>query len=111
MGATSVTGTGLGSVEGKNMGSKHYTVGASRILGPRIVAAGKVALTAGSAVVVLPKLGGDSTDYSVQVTDNSSSAAAASASLAFNAEDVAVTIKGTGTNTVSWAILHNGLAY
>jgi hypothetical protein len=54
MGATSVTGVGFGSVEGLNAGRKEYTVAASRLIGPRVVACGTVTITANGLLTSAP---------------------------------------------------------
>lgn len=109
MGASSVTGVGNGSVEGKNQGSKHWTVGVGRLLGPKIMAADVVTLVSGTASVILPKLSGNASDYIVIATDSDATAAAANASLAFGANDCTLTVKGTGTHVIQWAIVKKGL--
>lgn len=109
MGASSVTGVGHGSVEGKNQGSKHWTVGVGRLLGPKIMAADVVTLSSGAATVALPKLSGNATDYIVIATSANSSATAVSASLAFGANDCTLTIAGTGSQVIQWAIVKKGL--
>lgn len=110
MGATSVTGVGQGSVEGLNMGSKHYTVGANRVLGPRVVAAGRVTLASGAASVVLPKLGGNASDYIVVITAQGSTARSQAATLTQNTNDTTLAIAGSGTDVVGWAIIRVGLS-
>jgi hypothetical protein len=112
MGAASVTGVGLGSVEGKNTGSKTYTVNADRVLGPRIVACGGATLASGAATVVLPLIGGDVTEYAVMVTTNGGTAAAVSATLTIDtvAQSTTISLHGTGTNNVWWAIVKQGMA-
>lgn len=111
MGASSVTGVGLGSAESGNRGRKDFHVGVERLLGPRVMCAGIKALTGGAATVVLPKLPGVVTDYVVLVSDASGSAAATSGTLTFNTNDTTVTLAGTGTNSLHWAIVKVGPAY
>lgn len=108
MGATSVTGVGQGSVEGMDMGRKEYTVAANRLVGPRVIAADQKVLVSGAATVVLPKLSGVVGDYIVLVA-NKTSAVAVGGVLTFGANDTTVTLAGTGTNTVQWAIVKAGL--
>jgi len=110
MGATSATGVGQGSVEGANMGSKHWTVGASRILGPRIMVADRATLSSGSKTVVLPLLSGAVTDYIV-VAANYTNANAFKAVLTFNTNDTTLTLSGTGSDVIQWAIIKVGMAY
>mgnify|MGYP001289803643 CR=1 FL=1 len=111
MGASSVTGVGPGSVEGKNQGSKHWTVGVGRLIGPKVMAADSQLLDgSGDATVVLPKLSGVVGDYIVMATDSDTSGATAvTASLAFNDNDTTITLKGTADNTVVWSIIKKGL--
>ena len=104
MGATSVTGIGHGSVEGKDMGRKEYTVAGNRLIGPRVVAADTTTLAAGAATVVLPMLPGAITNYIVVATD-STAANAVKAVLANGVEDTHITLAGTGTDVIQWAII------
>lgn len=111
MGASSVTGVGQGSCEGVNMGSKHHSMGANRLVGPRVIAAGTATSASGTATVLLPKISGDATDYVVMVTDTNATAAAVSGSLANNTNDTTLTLKGTDTHVLSWSIVSVGLMY
>lgn len=107
MGATSVTGVGVGSVEGQNKGSKHWTVGTNRLIGPRVMAAGQATLSSGTKTVTLPALPTGS--YLVVCTDASGTAAATSGTLANTAGTSCVlTLKGTSSNTVNWVIVKIG---
>lgn len=109
MGATSVTGVGQGSVEGSNMGSKHWTVGVGRLLGPKVMAADVVTLSGAAATVKLPLLPGVVGDYIVLATDKTA-AAAVKAVLTFNANDTTITFAGTSTDVIQWAIIKVGLS-
>lgn len=109
MGASSVTGVGVGSVEGQNKGSKNMTLGTARLIGPRIVAAGTATLVSGAATVVLPALGSTS-GYVVMVSDASGTAAATSGTLATVAgTSTTLTLAGTGTHLLVWAVVKTGL--
>ena len=58
MTATSVTGIGQGSSDGKNKGSQRMTLGVDHLIGPRVVHTGKAAMFSGSpstAVVTFPQ--------------------------------------------------------
>lgn len=112
MTASSVTGRGLGSADGKNKGSEHMTLGVEKLLGPRIMAADEVTLDgSGDEVVVLPLFPGVVGDYTVSVTDTNATAAAACAgALAFTANSTTLTIKGPANSTVSYVIVKKGLA-
>lgn len=111
MGASSVTGVGPGSVEGSNSGSKNWTVGVGRLIGPKVVAADTATLDgSGDASVVLPLLPGAVTDYIVTATDNDTSGATAvTASMAFGDNDTTITLKGTAANVIAWSIIKKGL--
>lgn len=111
MGASSVTGVGQGSVEGQDKGSKHFTVGANRLVGPRIIAAGTATSASGTATVLLPLLSGVATDYLVICGDTHATAAATSGSVAFNTNDTTLTLKGTDTHVLTWTIVKKGLMY
>lgn len=109
MGATSVTGVGAGSVEGQNKGSKHFSIGSSRVIGPRVVMAGKVTLAAGAATVVLPLLSGAVTDYCV-VGSNSTAATAHKITMTFDTNKTNLAITGGTTDVINWAIIKTGQA-
>lgn len=67
MGASSVTGvSGPGSVMGKQKGSDHMSLGVDKLVGTRVVAAGRVTLASGVATVTFPKpLSGSQSNYVV----------------------------------------------
>jgi hypothetical protein len=112
MGATSVTGKGLGSAVRKNAGWKDFTVAANRVIGPRIMYADRVTLdSSGDLSLVLPAFSGSATDYIVQVTDaNASAAAACAASVALSATATTVTLKGPASSAVYVTITKKGLS-
>ena len=111
MGASSVTGVGLGSAENLNRGRKDFHIGVERLLGPRVMCAAIKALSGGAGTVVLPKLPGVVADYVVLVSDASGTAAATSGTLTFNTNDTTVTLAGTGSNSLHWAVVKVGPAY
>lgn len=110
--ATSVTGRGLGSADGKNKGSEHMTLGVEKLIGPRIVAADQVTLDgSGDASVVIPVLSGAATDYVVMAMDADASAAAAVAgSLAMDATSATITLKGPASSAVHYMVVKKGMA-
>lgn len=112
MGATSVTGTGLGAAVGNQKGSEHTTIGAEKLIGPRVVAADSVTLDGGGdAVIVLPSLDGDISNYILTVTDADAAAAAAVAgTLAGDSTSTTVTLKGPASGVVNYSIIKKGLA-
>jgi hypothetical protein len=112
MGATSVTGKGLGSADGKNKGSAHMTLGAEKLVGPRVVACDEITLDgSGDLVVNLPALSGVSADYICHATDSHATAATACAcALAITNTATTLTFKGTAAQTVAYSIIKKGLA-
>ena len=110
MAATSVTGTGMGSADGANKGSDHMTLGVGRLIGPRVMAAGTAVLSSGTLDVILPALDGVTGDYMVLCGDASGTAAATSATIAISGTTTTLTLKGTGTNTVKWAVIKVGIS-
>lgn len=109
MGATSVTGVGRGSADGKNKGSIHTTLGVDNLIGPRVMAAGTATLDTGAASVVLPAMDGVSADYIVQVTDTTS-AAAVKGSLAITSTATTLTLAGTGSHVLAWSVIKVGIS-
>jgi hypothetical protein len=127
MGATSVTGVGPGSSEGYNRGTSRMTLGSSHLIGPHVVLAGNVALVTGAKTVNLSSFdasvdavfdasgAGSATtslnaSYSVIACDNSGTAAAVSATLAYvSSKQINLVLAGTGTNKLSYMVVKNGL--
>lgn len=104
MGATSVTGVGLGSAEGSNKGTDRMTLGVGHLIGPRVVAAGSVTLSASTGVVAFPTLPGLVGDYGFHLT--------ASTAAAVHVTSKAVTgftVNGTSGQVVDWMVVKNGL--
>ena len=113
MTATSVTGRGLGHA-GTPKGSEHQSLGAEKLVGPRIVIADEVTLSGGGvATVVLPLLDGVRGDYCVLATDTDATAAAAVAAQLFldstNSRTI-VSLNGPASGLVSYAIVKKGIA-
>lgn len=112
MGATSVTGVGLGSADKKQKGSEHLRVGAEKIIGPRVVWADNVSLDgSGDATIKLPVLPGVTADYVVFAThQDTTTAAAISATVTVGASDTTVVVKGAANDGASVMIVKAGLA-
>lgn len=112
MAATSVTGVGLGSAVGKQKGSEHLSIGAEKIIGPRVVYAGLHTLdSSGDLVIKLPELAGVSGDYIVIATEAGVSAAAAvAASLAVATNATTITLKGPASTVCNVMVVKAGLA-
>lgn len=106
MGATSVTGvSGPGAVE-VNKGADSTTLGVGHLIGPRVVAAKTATIGGGGTVAVdFPTLEGVAADYIVVATDTNSTVAAVNVT-AFTTSQM--TLKGTGTHVVNWAIIKVG---
>lgn len=111
MGATSVTGVGLGSADKRQKGSEHMRLGAEKLIGPRIVAADDATLSGTTATIKLPNLGGTAADYIVNVTDADTTAAGAcAATLTMDATSTTVSLKGPSGSVVYWCVIKKGLA-
>lgn len=112
MGASSVTGVGLGAASGQNKGSEHMSLGVNRLIGPRVVIADSKTLDgSGDAVAKYPKLEGVVGDYIVVANDADATAAAAvAASLAMDSSSTTVTLKGPNNGVVHLCVIKKGLA-
>jgi hypothetical protein len=112
MGASSVTGKGLGSADKNQKGAEHMRLGAEKIIGPRVVYAG-VATTDGSGdvTVKLPELSGVSTDYIAVVTETGVAAAGACAvSLTIATGSTTLVLKGPASTACNILVIKKGLA-
>lgn len=105
MGATSVTGVGVGSAEGMNKGSSRMTLGVDHLIGPRVVNAGLVTMTASTKDVDFETLSGVVGDYSVQLTASNGTAVYVTS---FTVDGF--TINGASGQTIYWAVFKNGLS-
>lgn len=112
MGATSVTGKGLGSADKKQKGSEHMRLGSEKIIGPRVVYSANVTLNgSGDLVIKLPVFPGTTSNYAVIATDSNVAAAGAiAASLVVSATETTITLKGPNSSTVNVIVCKNGLA-
>lgn len=104
MSATSVTGKGNGSADGKNKGSGRMSLGVNHLIGPHVVAAGSATLSSSTFVVEFPVLTGVTADYGFHVT-GSTSAAVYVSSKTVNG----FTINGATAQVVDWMVVKNGL--
>lgn len=112
MTATSVTGKGLGSADGKNKGSQHMTLGVGHLIGPRVVVADQHTLVGTLDTLLLPVLDGTVGDYIVTVTDaDTTSPAAVAGMLAMDATSTTLTLNiATDNGTVFYSIIKKGIA-
>lgn len=104
MGATSVTGKGVGSAEGKNKGTARMTLGTTHLIGPRVVAAGSATLTGSTFVVEFPTLSGVVGDYSFHLTASNGTAVYVTSKAV-----TGFTINGANGQVVDWMVVKNGL--
>lgn len=112
MAATSVTGKGLGSAVKKQKGSEHLSIGAEKVIGPRVVYAAGVTLDgSGDLVIKLPELAGTAGNYVVVATDsNAAAAGAVAAALTIGGGATTITLKGPANSTVNVIVCKAGLA-
>lgn len=112
MGATSVTGKGLGSADKKNKGSEHTSMSVSKLIGPRIVYADQVTLdSSGDLTIILPELPLEASKYIVVATDAHATAATACAAALTVATGVTtITVKGTASQLTNVVIMKRGLS-
>jgi hypothetical protein len=112
MGATSVTGvSGAGSVAGKSKGSEHMSLSVSKLIGPKVAAAGQVTLSGTNAYVRFPALAGSVGDYVVILTNNSATNPHISSILTpiSNTDDWRFEVTAGSGDIVSWAVINTGL--
>ncbi len=112
MGATSVTGKGLGSADKRQKGSEHLRVGAEKIIGPRIVACGAGTLDgSGDLTIILPLPSGVIGDYMVFTTDAQATAAAATAcTMTMVTDGLSLVFKGPAAGAIHYLVVKKGLA-
>jgi hypothetical protein len=111
MGASSVTGvSGPGSVAGRQRGSEHMSLAVSKLIGPRVAAAGRITLSGLTGVVQFPELVGSINDYVVMVSANSSTLAYVSTALAVvsGVDQWTFTITGGSGAVVNWTVVKVG---
>ena len=104
MGATSVTGKGIGSAEGSNKGTSRDTLGVGHLIGPRVVYAGNHTLAGTTDTIEYPTLTGVVGDYSFHAT------AATTGHVFISTKTTSsFVLNGTDGQVVSWMIVKNGL--
>jgi len=111
MAASSVTGLhkdGAGAVDGQNKGSERMTLGVEHLIGPRVIAAGEIALVGGAATVTFAQPLADSEAvYVVMLTNNG---AVNDCTIGAKTDDgdglfASFTIAGTSTDDIMWAVI------
>ncbi len=110
MGATSVTGVGIGGVSGNQKGSEHMSLGVSKLIGPKVSAAGKITLTGTTGTVEIPALVGAVGDYVVMLSANTSTHVYVSTALAAvsNSDSWSFIATGGSGAVVNWAVVKVG---
>jgi hypothetical protein len=113
MAATSITGLsgdngGIGSAAGLCKGTDRMSLSVDKLIGPRIVAAGAIALISGARTVELPvDLFDAVSSYIVFAKDATTAANSSSGSV--NATTGVLTLAGTGTDVVNYIIVKAGV--
>ncbi len=112
MASTSVTGTGPGSSEGSDSGRKEHSMGTSRLIGVRHMAAGIHAFVAPApASVTLPLLPGVVSDYVVMAVNATAATVVLSALTFPGGTSTLITFTGLAPNdVVHWTIIKAGLS-
>lgn len=109
MGASSVTGVGLGQARNQK-GSEHVSVGVNKLVGPRVMAAGSQVFSGTTTVVEFPALSGEITDYVVMLTGNHATIPYISTALDDTTDGAwHFTATGANTSTLNWAVIKKGL--
>ena len=109
MGATTTMGTGPGSAESANKGApERQTLGVNHLIGPHIVAAGKIALVSGAATVVVPVVG-VTADF-ILLVSNQSDGTAVNGTISVSGNSATLTLAGTATDVVGYAVVKVGVS-
>jgi len=110
MGASSVTGVGLGSAELTCRGPRERNfVGAEKILGPRVVAVGTGAV---GTAKILQAVADTTASHYICLANDTTGGNAVQTAIAVDATtgDMTLTFTGTGTDAVVYAVLKTGFA-
>jgi len=112
MGATSVTGTGIGSVNKNSSELVKVPLSINNLVGPKIVAAGIVKIKGTTSVVEFPAPSGDFTDYAVFLTSNEKSCPYISKDLSPvpQTSNWTFTLSSSNNSIVNWMIVKVGIA-
>lgn len=111
MGATSVTGVGIGGVSGSQKGSEHMSLGVSKLIGPKVAAAGKITLTGTTGTVEIPAMVGVVGDYVVMTCANTSAHVYVSTAMAAvsDSDSWSFVITGGSGAIVNWTVVKTGV--
>ena len=110
MGATSVTGVGAGSAESVSKGAAgRQTLGVGHLIGPHIVAAGKVALNGSGAAVVTVPVTGVTADFML-LLGNQTDGTAMNGTVAVSGSTATLTFAGSGSDVVGYALVKVGVS-
>lgn len=109
MGASSVTGVGLGGAEnqkGPGNGRNQYVP----LITPHVVAAGSTALVGGSYTHTFPEvLAETKANYAVVVTSRAAAVAYCSTKTDTDSKFSSFVVTGTGTNEFDWIVVKTGI--
>lgn len=109
MAASSVTGVGQGSADGRNKGSEHTSMSVTKLIGPRLVSCGQVVLGGGTpstGAVTFTQSLSSATGYFATATVQGSSTGAVAVS-AVSTTGFVVTGANGSSATVNWALVYN----
>jgi hypothetical protein len=109
MAASSVTGVGPGSADGRNKGSEHTSMHVSKLIGPRLVSCGQVVLGGGtpsSGAVTFTQSLSSAAGYFVTATPVGSSTGAVNVSAVATTGFVVTGANGSSA-TVNWSLVYN----
>ena len=111
MGASSVTGTGIGSAYKSNDLSR-ASLSITNLVGPKIVAAGIEKINGTSATIKFPSPSGDFTDYAIFLTSNDKGCPYISKEISPvpQSHDWTFTISSSNNSVVNWMMVKIGIA-
>lgn len=109
MAASSVTGVGQGSADGRNKGNEHMSLSVNKLIGPRLVSCGQVVLSGGtpsSGLVTFTQSLTSATGYFVVATPQGATTGALNVS-AVSTTGFAITGANGSSATCNWSLVYN----
>lgn len=112
MGASSVTGTGIGAVGKTTSELTRVPLSINNLVGPKIVAAGVTKIKGTTSVIEFPAPSGDFTDYAIFLTSNEKNCPFISKDLSPlpQTSNWTFTISSSNNSIVNWMIVKIGIA-
>lgn len=104
MGASSVTGTGYGSVSS----NKNIDIDVKKLIGPKVIAAGKVFMNSSNECIMLPQYVGSVTDYIPMLTPTTKNGCYVSSPLEVFENNWKFNICGESSSTIYWSLIKVG---